>query len=193
MGGEPQLWPVSVAVTVAGRLFDDALVCALRRRCVDAWSTQGDQPRPRAEVHLVDERLALQARPANVGARFVLLVARCDRAATRRARSIGASACLDGTASLDDLALRLARVAAGADLLTLPGSHEVTGSLTSREIEVLRLMAAGHDNASIAVELDISPHTARTHVQRILTKFEVRSRFSAVSVARGRGLLRSGT
>jgi DNA-binding NarL/FixJ family response regulator len=193
MGGVQQRSAVGVAVTVASKLFDDLLVRAMRRRCLDAWSTRGNQERGDAGVHLVQEGLVAQGLSASVNSRPVLLVTRDDRSTRRRARYVGASACLDGATSLDDLAATLTRVAAGEYLLTSPGVPQEAGSLTSREIDVLRLMAAGHDNASIAVQLDISPHTARTHVQRILTKFDVRSRFSAVSVARGRGLLRSGT
>lgn len=62
------------------------------------------------------------------------------------------------------------------------------GLLTEREREVLALLAAGADRASIAKELFISAHTVRTHVQRILTKLGVHSQLEAVSVALRAGL-----
>src|SRR6266516_4069093 len=47
--------------------------------------------------------------------------------------------------------------------------------LTTREREVLRLLVSGADNESIGRALVISPQTARTHVQNILTKLRVHS------------------
>ena len=51
--------------------------------------------------------------------------------------------------------------------------------LTDREIEVARLLAAGRRNSAIADELEISPHTARHHTQRVLAKLGVHSRAEA--------------
>jgi DNA-binding NarL/FixJ family response regulator len=61
--------------------------------------------------------------------------------------------------------------------------------LTSREITVLRLVAAGHTNAQIGAELFISPKTASVHVTSILRKFGVSSRTHAAAVAERAGLL----
>ena len=49
-------------------------------------------------------------------------------------------------------------------------------SLTGREKQVLLLVADGLSNASIAAELNLSPHTIRSHVSRILTKLGATSR-----------------
>jgi two-component system NarL family response regulator len=51
--------------------------------------------------------------------------------------------------------------------------------LTRREREVLSLLADGADNARIAQALVISPQTARTHVQNVLSKLDVHSRLEA--------------
>jgi DNA-binding NarL/FixJ family response regulator len=51
--------------------------------------------------------------------------------------------------------------------------------LTSRELDVLRLVAAGKPNKQIAAELAISERTARTHVSRILRKLRLSSRTQA--------------
>ena len=51
--------------------------------------------------------------------------------------------------------------------------------LTSRELDVLRLVAAGEANKQIAAELAISERTARTHVSRILRKLRLSSRTQA--------------
>jgi DNA-binding NarL/FixJ family response regulator len=63
-------------------------------------------------------------------------------------------------------------------------------NLTSREAEVLTLLADGLAQGQIADELVISPKTVGTHIQRILEKLEVHSRAEAVAVAHRHGLVR---
>ncbi|MFJ4724145.1 helix-turn-helix transcriptional regulator [Streptomyces luteogriseus] len=60
--------------------------------------------------------------------------------------------------------------------------------LTSRERDVLRLVAAGHTNRRIAQELFISPKTASVHVSNILGKLGVSGRGEAAAVAHRLGL-----
>lgn len=61
--------------------------------------------------------------------------------------------------------------------------------LTSREREVLTLLAQGGDNDSIAQVLVISPQTARTHIQNVLVKLGVHSRLEAAALAIQNGLV----
>jgi DNA-binding NarL/FixJ family response regulator len=61
--------------------------------------------------------------------------------------------------------------------------------LTSRELDVLRLVAAGEPNKQIASELGISERTARTHVSRILRKLHLSSRTQAALWAVREGLV----
>jgi DNA-binding NarL/FixJ family response regulator len=61
--------------------------------------------------------------------------------------------------------------------------------LTSRELEVLRLVAVGQPNKQIAAELAISERTARTHVSRILRKLRLHSRTQAALWAVREGLV----
>jgi len=58
-----------------------------------------------------------------------------------------------------------------------------THGLTPRELEVLRLVAAGKTNRDIAKELVISEHTIARHVQNIFTKLRVSSRTAATAFA----------
>jgi ATP/maltotriose-dependent transcriptional regulator MalT len=58
-----------------------------------------------------------------------------------------------------------------------------THGLTARELEVLRLVAAGKSNHSIASELFISDHTVRRHLQNIFRKLGVSSRAAATAFA----------
>lgn len=61
--------------------------------------------------------------------------------------------------------------------------------LTEREIEVLRLIAQGLPNKSIAEQLGISGRTVKFHVSSLLAKLHANNRTEAVTLARGRGLL----
>jgi DNA-binding NarL/FixJ family response regulator len=75
-----------------------------------------------------------------------------------------------------------------ASLRDAPGDSPVT-ELTSRELEVLRLVGAGKPNKQIAAELAISERTARTHVSRIIRKLELSSRTQAALWAVRKGLV----
>lgn len=61
--------------------------------------------------------------------------------------------------------------------------------LTTRELQVLRCVAAGLRNTAIASRLQISIHTVKNHVHNILGKLEVRDRAGAVALAFQRGWL----
>jgi len=61
--------------------------------------------------------------------------------------------------------------------------------LTRRELEVLRLMAAGSNTKAMATGLHVSPATVRNHVQNILGKLGVHSRLEAAAYATRNGLV----
>ena len=60
---------------------------------------------------------------------------------------------------------------------------ELHEDLTARERDILRLLAKGYDNQTIADELFISLKTVKTHVSNILAKLEVDDRTQAVVYA----------
>ena len=68
-------------------------------------------------------------------------------------------------------------------------THEGLDELTSRECEVLRLVAQGLTNAEIADTLQLSPLTAKTHVSRILMKLGARDRVQLVVIAYQTGIV----
>jgi DNA-binding NarL/FixJ family response regulator len=73
-----------------------------------------------------------------------------------------------------------------APAVTLPSS------LTTRELEILALIAAGLTNSEIAARLFISPLTCKSHVSRILTKLDARDRTQLVVIAYESGLVVPG-
>ena len=89
---------------------------------------------------------------------------------------------------------RAALVALGArtDLAAMdslfPARHPPAG-LTEREVEVLRLVAAGRSNARVAAELVLSERTVARHLSNIFTKLGVGSRTAAAAWAHEHGLV----
>jgi DNA-binding CsgD family transcriptional regulator len=89
-----------------------------------------------------------------------------------------------------------AAVGMAADLRAEPGAApdrsaapEPSSRLSARELEVLRLVAAGHTDREIAAALAISRRTATTHLTHILDKLGLDSRAAAAAEAVRRGLV----
>ena len=111
-----------------------------------------------------------------------------DTAATRLGRAAEIATELGARPLCDAVALlaRRARIPLGS----APAAPDpATAGLTPRELEVLRLTAAGMSNARIAGELFISPKTASVHVSNIMSKLGASSRGEAAAIAHERRLL----
>jgi DNA-binding NarL/FixJ family response regulator len=67
--------------------------------------------------------------------------------------------------------------------------HHSSDPLTTREIEVLRLIAAGNANKVIAAELHVAEETVKGHVRNILAKLGANDRTHAVTIALKRGIM----
>jgi DNA-binding NarL/FixJ family response regulator len=67
---------------------------------------------------------------------------------------------------------------------TVRDAEQVLARLTPREQEVLRLLGEGLTRTDIARRLRVSPHTARTHLQRLLVKLSLHSQLEAAAYAR---------
>jgi len=87
----------------------------------------------------------------------------------------GASGFLLKDTQPDDLADAIRTIAAGDSVLR--------GVLTSRELDVFAMIAAGMSNGEIAANLHLSPGTVKIHVGRILAKLGLRDRVQAVVLA----------
>ena len=75
------------------------------------------------------------------------------------------------------------------EIATGIAEHVADDTLTNREIEVLRGVAAGKSNKLIAAELDIAEGTVKTHMKSILPKLDASDRTHAVMIALRRGIL----
>lgn len=110
----------------------------------------------------------------------------------------GARGCLPKTVTGAELLEAAQSAATGAPVLhptataalfeQLRGQAPVE-SLTPREREVLREVAAGQTNKAIALKLGISEHTVKFHLGSVMTKFGAASRAEAVAIAMRHGLI----
>ncbi|MGM1058594.1 response regulator [Saccharothrix sp. Mg75] len=147
----------------------------------------------------IDALTALRDR--GLAAKVVLLTTFDDEEYVVRALRAGASGYLlkDRPAAELAAAVRLAHSgvvqvdpAAAARLASAltpvtPGGVAPHG-LTDREVEVLRLVAAGSTNREIARRLHLGEGTVKNHVSRILTRLGLRDRTQAAVYARDRGI-----
>jgi DNA-binding NarL/FixJ family response regulator len=68
-------------------------------------------------------------------------------------------------------------------------AETIRSELSDREIQVLKLIANGKDNAMIAAELHISPKTVKNHISNILMKLQIDNRIQAAVYAVRSGLV----
>lgn len=106
----------------------------------------------------------------------------------RAVRAVHAGDALLSPTATRNLIDRFISVAPGQQLV-LPELKE----LTEREHEVFLAVARGQSNQEIADRLFISPHTAKTHVNRIMTKLHTHDRAQLVIIAYETGLITPGT
>jgi two-component system NarL family response regulator len=159
--------------------------------------------RHRPDVTVMDLQLpgmsgldAIQAiRSENPKARIVVLTMYQGDEDIFRALKSGAATYLLKDTPSDELVRAVREVHFG--LASLPanvaqrlGTRPFDEGLTSRGMEVLRLLAAGMRNKEIAAALEISQETVQGHVKKILRTLEVNDRTAAVTVAIRRGIIR---
>jgi DNA-binding NarL/FixJ family response regulator len=133
---------------------------------------------------------------------IVVLTTFSDDEQVLAALRAGARGYLTKDAGAEEVSRAIARVAAGhADLdpgvqrrlLDMLPSQAVAAPplsdpLTDRELDVLRLIGAGLSNAEIAVHLQVSESTVKTHVNHVFAKIKARDRAQAVTYAFRNGI-----
>ncbi len=167
------------AVAVAGTVRPDVILMDLRMRGMDgAAATQ---------------RILAQSREA----RIIVLTTYETDADILRAVEAGASGYLLKDVSRAELAGAVRAAARGETVLAPSVAGRLVNQLrnpaapglSTREVEVLGLVARGLTNADIGRALHISEATVKTHLLRIFSKLDVGDRTAAVTTAMARGLL----
>jgi DNA-binding NarL/FixJ family response regulator len=147
-------------------------------------------------------RAILEVEPST---RVVALTVVSEEADVTAALQAGACGFLAKDTPIDDMASAVRAAAYGAAWLSPRAADAVLGRfrrvdlaqqrasasaerLSARELEVLRLIAQGMENAEIAQTLNISPLTVKNHVSSILTKLGLPNRIQAAIYAIRRGL-----
>ncbi|OHU22682.1 DNA-binding response regulator [Mycobacteroides franklinii] len=160
------------------------------------------------DVALVDYRMpeldgtqvAAAVRRDELPTRVLLLSAHDDAAIVYHALEEGAAGFLSKESTRAELVSAVLDCARGRDVVTASLTAGLAGeirkraqpagpSLSTREREVLRMIAAGQTVPAMAKELFLAPSTVKTHVQRLYEKLGVGDRAAAVAEAMRRGLL----
>ena len=161
----------------------------------------------------IEATAALCADPANAETRVLILTTFEEDEYVLQALRAGASGFLGKGAEPEEIVRAVRAVHAGDALLSaaatrglitryvlgveperrpVPDPAPELSLLTEREREVLLLVARGRSNQEIAEALFISPHTAKTHVNRIMTKVHAHDRAQLVILAYESGMLVPG-
>ena len=186
-------------------LIDDVEVIAI---AADGEEAVALASRERPDVVLMDLRMpgiggaaATRAiRGALPDTQVLVLTTYADDDSLFPALQAGARGYLTKDASAEEIEQALRALAAGrthldaavqqrlVDAVVDNTAQPLPNDLTTREIEVLKLIASGLSNAEIAATLVVSPATVKTHVNHILAKTGARDRAQAVRYAYQHGL-----
>jgi len=168
------------------------------REAVDLWQKH------RPDVTLLDLRMPKldgvgvinEIRQHNASARIIILTTFEGDEDIYRALRAGARAYLLKDTRLEDLIHCIRIVHDGKNyippMIGAKLAERMKGpELSTRELEVLRLMAVGKSNKEIASALFVSEGTVKGHVNHILAKLGANGRTEAARIALKRGLVRS--
>ena len=156
----------------------------------------------RPDVTLMDLRMPVMDGAVAIGeirriepsARIIVLTTFDTDNDISRAIRAGAKGYLLKDAQREDLLDCIRRVYSGETcippaLVAKLAAGMSTESLTARELDVVKMLAAGKSNKEIALRLSITETTVKSHLRKIFTKLGVLSRTEAVTVASRRGLV----
>ena len=144
------------------------------------------------DMNGVDAMIAIRKEFSD--ARFIVLTTYAGDVQIARALNAGARAYLLKSLLRRELLDTIRVVHAGkkripAELAAQIADHIADDSLTSREIEVLRLIADGNANKIVADKLSITEETVKGHVKSILSKLGANDRTHAVTIGIKRGII----
>ena len=186
-----------IAATI-GRQPDMAVVAQAANggEALDLWK------RERPDIALVDLRMPQltgvqvirQIRDLDAGAKLIVQTTYDTDEDIFQAVRAGAKAYVLKDVPLEELLSTIRKVHQGETcivpaLAAKLAAHMSGEALTSREIDVLRLVARGRSNKEIGSDLFISEATVKTHLRSVFEKLGVLSRTEAIAAANKRGLV----
>ncbi len=145
------------------------------------------------DIHGVEVTRQIVA--AHPEARVILVSINETAEDIQRALDAGACGYLSKSSGKQEMVAAIRAVATGEHFLPeslkerLTAHHQAV-PLSTRELDVLRLIAQGRGNKEIAVELGLSETTVKTYLVRMLAKLDAPDRTRAVTIALERGFLR---
>ncbi|RZT08014.1 two component transcriptional regulator, LuxR family [Duganella sp. CF402] len=152
-----------------------------------------------ADVIVTDyaDALARLKHATHRGARLMVISQREREWDIRTAISAGVHGYLPQRCAADELLMAVQMLGRSQryfnpELLERATQHVASNNLTSRESQVLALLAQGCCNKRIAIELDIGVGTVKTHVKSLFNKLGATARTHAVVLATQRGMVSSG-
>jgi len=127
-------------------------------------------------------------------ANIIVLTSYPGDARIMRALALGATSYLLKSSTLEEIVRAIRCSVAGRHVMTPDAAHDVASHagaepLTTREINVLQLVAEGQGNKAIAKALFISEQTVKSRMRSILSKLGASDRTHAVIIAMQRGFL----
>jgi len=190
---------------------DDLTVIGIARRGDEAASLAAQE---KPSVVLMDFRLpdltgpaaAARIRSVVPSAAIVFHSAEESEDALLDAIDAGAIAYLTKSATADEIIEAVRKASTGEVLIPvglfakaiarqrmvanqLEAREKLIAEFTPRELDVLRLLAEGHDTQTLARRLGIAPHTVEWHVTHVIEKLRVHSKLQAVIAAARLGLI----
>ena len=144
------------------------------------------------EMNGIDAMIAIRTEFSE--ARFIVLTTYTGDVQIVRALRAGARAYLLKSLLHRELLDTIRAVHAGQkrippEIAAQMAQHAMDDDLTPREIDVLRLIAAGNANSQVAAQLSITEETVKAHVKNILSKLNANGRTHAVTIALKRGII----
>jgi DNA-binding NarL/FixJ family response regulator len=164
----------------------------VRRLAPDVVIVDEAGPRPLVVARIQDARNALPE------ATIILLAADMDPSWLRQAASAGIDTALRRRPDAISLGALIREVVDGNIFNAVTGepmspTPEPVTDLTGRELEILRLVAAGFPNGAIAAQLWITEQTVKFHLSNVYRKLGVQNRTQASHIAHTTGLLNAAT